>query len=148
MDAFDADVVIYAASADHPFGWRVRALLPGGPGDPPSGVGSVLLLPEVLRHPLRQQRTDELTALAALSGRLDLRPPDRATAELAAALGAAHRLRGSDAVHLATAVMAGADRFVTNNRRDFSTDIDEVTITYPDVLPEPGAVPPPSKSIG
>lgn len=30
---------------------------------------------------------------------------------------------------------AGADRFITNNRRDFRKEIAEVDITYPDELP-------------
>lgn len=35
-----------------------------------------------------------------------------------------------------SAVSAGADRFLTNNRRDFSADIDEISVIYPDALPE------------
>ncbi|HEY0717128.1 MAG TPA: hypothetical protein VGD68_05890, partial [Streptosporangiaceae bacterium] len=51
-----------------------------------------------------------MRALAGLLGRLDLRPVDRATAELAAVLATKYRLRASDATHLATAVSTGADR--------------------------------------
>lgn len=72
------------------------------------GIGSVLLLPEVLATPLRDAADDELAALAALLGRLDLRPVDLHTAQLATALASSHRLRAADAVHLATAVAAGA----------------------------------------
>ncbi len=100
-------------------------------------IGSVLLLPEVLANPLRRGDGDELAALGAILGRLDLRPVDAATAQLAVALAAAHQLRAADAVHLATAVGAGADRFVTNNRRDFSPDMTEIDVTFPDELPEP-----------
>ncbi|MCI2267141.1 hypothetical protein [Sediminivirga luteola] len=46
-------------------------------------------------------------------------------------------LRAADAAHLATAVVAGADRFVTNNRNDFPREISEIDIVYPDELPEP-----------
>jgi predicted nucleic acid-binding protein len=59
-----------------------------------------------------------------------------AVASLAASLGARYRLRTADAVHLATAVHAGADRFITNNRRDFSPDITELDVTYLDALAE------------
>lgn len=59
------------------------------------------------------------------------------TAELAVALGASYRLRAADAVHLATAVNSGAERFITNNRKDFGNDIPEIAITYPSTLPEP-----------
>jgi predicted nucleic acid-binding protein len=70
MDAFDADVLIYASLPGHPLGQRVRRLF----------------------------------------------------------------LRAADAFHLATAVLAGADRFVTNNRRDFGPSITEIEIVYPDAL--------------
>jgi predicted nucleic acid-binding protein len=138
MDAFDADVLIYAAVADHPLGMRVRALFPVERVEATgavAGIGSVLLLPELLTKPLRDGANDELDELGALLGRLDLRPVDEATAELATALGAAYRLRAADAVHLATAVNAGADRFITNNAADFPKTIREVDITYPDDLP-------------
>ena len=57
-----------------------------------------------------------------------------APVHLAAVLAAKHRLRAADAVHLATAVQAGADRFITNNRKDFVKGIDEVEVVYPDDL--------------
>jgi predicted nucleic acid-binding protein len=142
VDAFDADVLIYAAVPAHVLGRRVRGLFPHQPVDRSgavAGIGSVLLLPELLAKPLREQADDELIELGALLGRLDLRPVDEATAGLATALGAAHRLRAADAVHLATAVAAGADRFLTNNRADFPKSIREIDITYPDDLPDPTA---------
>ena len=42
-----------------------------------------------------------------------------------------------DAVHLATPVATGADRFITDNASDFTEAITEVDVTYPDELPEP-----------
>src|SRR6202022_3306469 len=139
MDAFDADVLIYAAVPAHTLGRRVMALFPDDPpGDSvaPAGVGSMLLLPELLTKPTRERADEELAALAALLARLDLRPVDEATAELAVALGAAYGLRAANAVHLATAVGVGADRFLTNNRRDFPQTITEIDITHPDQLEE------------
>jgi predicted nucleic acid-binding protein len=97
----------------------------------------VLLLPEVLGKPLRDGVADEVRVLTGLLGRLDLRPVDRATAELATALAARYRLRAADAAHLATAVGLGAARFITNNQRDFPVGITEVRITYPADLPDP-----------
>jgi hypothetical protein len=141
IDAFDADVLIYAAVPGHHLGRRVAALFtsrPLGKEDPPDGIGSLLLLPEVLGKPLREGRTEEVAALAALLARLDLRPVDRATAELATALCRSYRLRAADATHLATAISVGAERFITNNRRDFPSSITEIQVTYPDELPEPG----------
>lgn len=140
MDAFDADVLIYAAEPGHPLGRRVAALFattwPSGDpaGDLPVGLGSVLLLPELLSKPLREGATDQARVLARVLARLDLLPVDRPTAELAVSLGSAYRLRASDAVHLATAVVAGADRFLTNNRRDFPLEVDEIEVVYPEML--------------
>jgi predicted nucleic acid-binding protein len=131
MDCFDADALIYAAVPGHPLGRRVAALFQAaGPGSL-AGAGSVLLLPEVLAKPLRDGTTGEVRALAGLLARLDLRPVDRATAELATALSSRYRLRAADATHLATAVGLGADRFITSNRRDFPEVIAEIRITYP-----------------
>jgi predicted nucleic acid-binding protein len=139
MDCFDADVLIYAAISAHPLGQRVVALFKeAGPGAL-AGAGSILLLPEVLSKPLRDGPPDEVRFLAGLLARLDLRPVDRATAELATALSSCYRLRAADATHLATAVGLGADRFITNNQRDFPTTITEVRITYPAELSDPAA---------
>ena len=134
MDAFDADVLIYAAVPGHALGTLVLALFPEHPPKDASafsGVGSMLHLPEVLTRPTRCGTDDEVEALAALLGRLDLRPVDEAIASLAVALGASYGLMSADAVHLATAVSAGADRFITNNRRDFSQSVEEIAVTYP-----------------
>lgn len=138
MDAFDADVVIYAGIPEHLLGRRVRALLAPvevGDGGTP-GCGSVLLLTEVLIKPERLALTRELRALEELLARLDLLACTAEIAQLAVSLGAKHALRSIDAVHLATAVQAGADRFITNNSRDFPKSITEIDITYPTDLPE------------
>ena len=52
--------------------------------------------------------------------------------ELATAFGATYGLRAADAIHLATAVNAGAGRFITNNRAAFSKSIAEIAVTYPE----------------
>lgn len=140
MDAFDADVLIYAATPDHALGRRIRTLFTDETAEEagaPACIGSVLLLPELLTKPIRLEFGDELASLAWLLGRLELVATDRATAELAVSLGAIHGLRSADAVHLATAVRVGADRFITNNKADFPQSIDEVAVTYPEDLAEP-----------
>ena len=137
IDAFDADVLIYAAVPGHPLGGRVIALFREMAPGTTAGIGSVLLLPEVLGKPLRHGSVDEIRALTGLLARLDLRPVDRATAERATALASRYRLKTTDATHLATAVSMGADRFITNNKRDFGTHISEIHVTYPDALPDP-----------
>lgn len=138
MDAFDSDVLIYAAEPGHPLGRRVESLFHSPSPQEPAGVGSTLLVPEILVKPRHLGRSDVLHALHLLLGRLDLRALDRPTANLATALGASYGLKAPDATHLATAVIAGADRFITNNRRDFPKSITEVDITYPEDLSDPG----------
>lgn len=139
LDAFDADVLIYAAVPGHPLGRRVAALFPAkaprksGRRD---GIGSVLLLPEVMTKPLRDGDLAAVRDLGGLLTRLDLRPVDRAIAELATVLAARYGLRSADATHLATAISMGAERFITNNRRDFPESIKEIDVTYPDMLPD------------
>ncbi|WP_136054177.1 PIN domain-containing protein [Microbacterium sp. K24] len=137
ITAFDADVLIYAAIEGHALGAPVAAFL----GESSTGsstkdaVGSVLLLAEVLAKPLRDDpESDEVAALTGLLSRLDLRALDPATARLSLALAASYGLRAADAAHLATAVAAGADRFLTNNRQDFPKTIAEIDIVYPDEL--------------
>lgn len=139
MDAFDADVLIYAGTHDNALGARVRLLFDSGPaeGADDVGVGSVLLLPEVLAKPQRLGDTAQVGTLASLLARLDLWEADVSIADLATSLAAKYRLRAADAVHLATAVSAGADRFITNNAKDFPRSITEVDVTYPDDLPAP-----------
>ena len=102
-----------------------------------AGVGSVLFRAEVLARPMRDGSSEEVVALAGLLGRLELRSVDPVTAEVATTFASDYRLRTADAVHLATAVVAGADRFITNNRRDFPVSISEIDVTYPEELDEP-----------
>ncbi|MCY7342639.1 MAG: type II toxin-antitoxin system VapC family toxin [Pseudonocardia sp.] len=135
MDAFDADVLIYAAATGHPLGSRIRALFPPSRGEI-AGVGSVLLLPEVLAKPMREGASDEVTSLVGLLSRLELRSVDAITAEVSTSLSVSYRLKAADAVHLATAVVAGADRFITNNRRDFRASISEIDVVHPESLEE------------
>jgi predicted nucleic acid-binding protein len=131
VDAFDADVLIYAAVPRHPLGRRVIELFRRVTAGSYAGCGSVLLLPEVLGKPIRDGDAHEVRVLSGLLARLDLRPLDRATAELATVLVGRYALRAADAAHLATAVGLGADRFITNNRRDFPLSINEIQVTYP-----------------
>lgn len=138
MDSFDADALIYATVPGHPLGMKVVALLSKDP-TPQSGrtcgIGSVLLLPELLSKPLRDGQTGAVRILGGILARLDLRPVDRATAELSTVLAARYKLKAADAIHLATAVGMGAQRFITNNKRDFPLSITEIDITYPADLP-------------
>ena len=137
--AFDADVLIYAAAKDHPLGIRVAALFADAAAGEAVGVGSVLLLTEVLAKPMRDDpESGECAALVSLLSRLELQPFDAPTARVSLAFAVSYGLRAADAAHLATAVAAGADRFLTNNRKDFPQSIAEIDIVYPDELAAEG----------
>jgi hypothetical protein len=102
-------------------------------------VGSVLLLPELLGKPTREGRLSDVRGLSALLERLDLRPLDHHTAEVSVTAAAVYKLKAGDAVHLATAIVAGADRFITNNQKHFPQSIGEIEVVYPEDLPAAGA---------
>ena len=134
ISAFDADVLIYAAVPGHPLGSRVLPLIKNS--DP--SVGSVLLLPEILTKPLRADPdSEEVALLFGLVSRIELFPFDQTAAEFAVGLGSKYGLRAADAAYLATAIMAGADQFITNNRKDFPKTIAEIEVVYPDELSVP-----------
>ena len=136
MDAFDTDVLIYATSRDHPFRTSIlntvhaTAAMAGGIG----GLGSIMLIPELLNKPLRRQANDDVVAIRRLLERLELIGVTEDIAADAAVLAGRYHLRTVDAVHLATASSLGADRFITNNRKDFGKHIAEVAVTYPEEL--------------
>ena len=129
MDAFDANVLIYAAIGDRR-GDRVAGML-AHPDSLERSVGSTLLIPEVMSHPIRRNDLVERDALEGLLGRIQLRAVDIETAELGAALRAKYGLHTADAIHLATAVLWGAECFHTNNTKDFGQHIDEIEIVFP-----------------
>jgi len=122
-DAFDADVLIFASKGDAR-GTRAESALRGAEAN----IGSLLLLPETLVKPGRTGDDAEFDELAQLLVHIDLKPVDEEIATVAVSLGVKYALRAADAVHLATAVVWGADRFHTNNRRDFGRVVDEIEI--------------------
>jgi predicted nucleic acid-binding protein len=127
LNAFDTDCLIYAVATDNALGQRVVALVDSGE----SAVGSVMLLPELLIKPVRNDQLGERERLSELLARLHLIDVDTRIAQASVLLGAKYGLRSIDSVHLATAVVAGADRFITNNRRDFTAAITEIDVVYP-----------------
>lgn len=129
--AFDSDAIIYAATPGHRFGEAVWALLDA---EGTVRLGSLLLVSELLIKPTRNGRESEVRALVACLGRLELRTVDTQIAALSVTLGAAYGLRAPDAIHLASAVDAGAERFVTNNRKDFDKPIAEIEVAFVDEL--------------
>jgi predicted nucleic acid-binding protein len=126
-DAFDADVLIYLARGDAR-AVSVRAAMERSA----NALGSVLLLPEVLSKPIAAGDDAQYRELVRILARLDLKVTDAEIADASALLGAKYRLRAADAIHLATAVVWGAERFHTNNRKDFGPQIEEVEVVWPE----------------
>lgn len=67
-------------------------------------------------------------------GRIELLPYTAVTARAALKIGVSYGLRTADAVHVATAVEADADVFLTNNKKEFPQHIREIEIVYPQDL--------------
>ena len=82
------------------------------------GIASTLALIETLVGPLQSGNAalaDTYRRALTRAPNLELLPVDAAVAELAATIRALHRFKTPDAIHLATAVHAGADAFLTND---------------------------------
>jgi predicted nucleic acid-binding protein len=126
VDAFDSDVLIYAAKRD-PRG-DIAARLVGAASPADQVIGSVILVSEVFAAPVGRINEAERQRLINLIAALDLKDVDHEVADLAGTLRTKYRLKTPDALHLATAVLWGAERFHTNNSRDFGQPIDEIEI--------------------
>jgi len=132
--AFDADVLIYAVDDSNPIAYSIRKLINNIPGNT-AGIGSVLLIPETLIKPFRIHSESQIDAISEILAQLTLVPVSREIATKATQYGAKYRIKTPDAIHLATAVHAGADYFLTNNRKDFSKAISEMNIVFPAEIP-------------
>jgi predicted nucleic acid-binding protein len=129
VDAFDSDVVIFAAKHD-PRGEVVARLVDAATALD-EVIGSVVLVSEVFAAPVGVINESERQRLINIVAALGLRDVDYEVADLAGTLRTKYRLKTPDALHLATAVLWGADRFHTNNRKDFGQPIDEIEIVFP-----------------
>ena len=86
----------------------------------PKAVVSSLILTEVLVHPLRRGAAElevEYRDLLTRSANLELLPVGVAIAQRAAQLRARYGIRTPDALHIATALEAGCQAFLTNDSR-------------------------------
>lgn len=127
MDAFDSDVLIYLARND-PRADGVARVITSSAGQ---CIGSVVLLSEVFGLPPSRVDPAEERRLVELLSALDLKDVDQETALLAGNMRGKYGLNTPDALHLATAVYWGAERFHTNNSKDFAQRIDEIDIVLP-----------------
>ena len=116
----DTMLFVYHFEEHSQFGpWAAR-LLHAAEHDQLRLVTSVLTLMEVLVAPKRErqeQLCQRYRELFASFPQLTVLAIDQSIAEVASDLRAAYSLRTPDALHLATAIVAGADAFVTEDRR-------------------------------
>lgn len=126
-EAFDSNILISAVTAG-PLADACLAAIRGASHP----IGSVVLLPEVLTKPLRADNETELSDLIPILSTFDLKPVDEEIADASVTMGAKYGLKAADAIHLATAVVWGAARFHTNNRKDFGPHITEIDVVSPE----------------
>lgn len=79
-------------------------------------ISSIILLPEVLTHPVRQGRNDLVRNYRQiLVTTIHLFDVNRSIAERATDLRARYNLRTPDALHVATALISSCDAILTND---------------------------------
>lgn len=119
--ALDTNVFIYAYQEHPRYLPVVRPLFARLDSDPEfRAVTSIITLIEVIAHPLRLHRYDLVaTYTTALlnSAKVWTMPVDVLIARRAAELRAEYNLRTPDAIQIATAIVAGAQAFITNDER-------------------------------
>lgn len=116
----DTMLFVYHFEANELFSEDAGALLAAAERGRCRLVTSVLSLMEALVVPQRRGMTElcqRYRELFESFPNLSLRPVDMAVAEIGAELRAAQGLRTPDAVHLATALVAGATAFISEDRR-------------------------------
>ena len=116
--ALDTSVFIYQLEGNPRYSPLTAPLFAWLEGGSRSGVTSTITLAEILVHPYRKfgdRGTDELFATLTTFPNLSWVAPDIPISDQAARIRATHRLRLPDAIHAATALLAGATALVTND---------------------------------
>ncbi len=131
----DSNVLIYLLEGSFPLADTAGALLDAIAGGHGTGVLSALAVAEVSSGPARiadaamvERYADELTSLENVR----VVAMDTEVAVGAALIRGSGPLTLADAIHLATARLAGATPFVTNDRRIGS--VDRLAVLYLDQL--------------
>lgn len=114
----DADAVIYAIEKIEPYDLLLLPLLRAVKDGALHLAGSELLLVETLVKPVEagnQALETDFRRFLTASRDMDLVPITRVVLERALALRATYPIRTPDAIHAATALLAGCALFVTND---------------------------------
>jgi predicted nucleic acid-binding protein len=117
---FDTAALIYFIERNPKYVGLARPLFAAIDRGDKTGITSYITLLEVLVKPLLERRNDlakEYRQLLLGSPSLHLHAVDRHVAEEAARIRATHNFKTPDAIQLATAKLAKADVFVTNDAR-------------------------------
>ena len=116
--ALDTSAIIYSVEKVQPYFELLTPLWLGAQQGKYVLYGSELLLLEVLVKPFQRQDLVLETAFRQLltnSRELSLLPLSRTVSERAGRLRAEHGIKTPDAIHLATALLAGCNFVVTND---------------------------------
>ena len=92
---------------------------------------SVITLGEVLVYPYRKGNdilVAEYEEIICGTGELLVVPIDRTTARMAARLRADHSLKMPDALQIASALVSGADYFLTNDKEIAKTGLSQIVL--------------------
>ena len=114
----DSDALIYLVEKIQPYSGLLLPLLQAVKAGPLQLVGSELLLLETLVKPVEQgdQRLEaDFRRFLTSSRDMNLIPISQVVLEQALVLRVQHRLRTPDSIHAATALLAPAALFVTND---------------------------------
>lgn len=118
--ALDTAPLIAFIAQEEPYIQLVRPLFQAIDQGKIRGVTSIITLVEVLVHPLREKNTDlamQYKDILMHAKHLTTYTLDEPIALQAAELRASLHLRTPDAIQIATALVGGADTFITNDKR-------------------------------
>jgi predicted nucleic acid-binding protein len=133
--------LIYYVEANPVYSSKFDAILDVVESNAVSVVSSVVTLTEILALPLRLNQSRyvrEYREILVHSGQFQLVEVTRPIAELGAELRANYHLRTVDALHVATAIEAGCDAFLTNDK--VLKRVTEIVVLVMDDLETDGTV--------
>ncbi len=116
--AFDTAPLIYFIERNANYLERMRNIMQQVNAGQPNGLVSVLVLSEILVYPMKTndlELAQKYETMLINSENFSLIIVNHDVAKKAAELRAQYNLKTPDALHLATAIVSGADAFLTND---------------------------------